>query len=195
MKKAVFLSGIFLLVLVAAPRASQAQAKVKVDIKRIEVDVLPTPQYAHDGKDKSYDVRNWVEIEVEFEAEGRTENDFVDDLKFTYYVMMNDKETMFVEDLIHMNVKLGEKTYSVVYLSPTTTEKLLGREASSAGVVAGVAIEVRLQGALIGGDATISSKTKWWNEKPQTRGILRKKSETPFAPLWWDRFADVKSGE
>ncbi len=193
--KNAFVTVVFLAVCAAVfvPRTTHAQVQVKVDIDNIEVALQSTPQFNYAGDTKKLPkAREWVEIEVEFKPEGRSENNYVDGLEFNYYVMMSDKKTMYVGKVTHVNVELGETSFSSMYLSPATLEKLMGREATSDNVVEAVAIEVRHQGALVGGDATEAKTSRWWQTQAQTGNMLLQKSETPFAPLWSDRYAEVQ---
>lgn len=176
-----------------APVGARAQ-QVKVDVKNINVETMPTPAFAYDGKSKKLpQAQEWVEVEVEFEVKGTFEDGFVPELEFTYYVVIDDPaKTMLVERVTHVNIRQDGEMYSNVFVSPTAIEKLTGSPATSANVVAGVAVEVRFQGALIGGDTTQKSGGNWWQTRPQTAGQLLKKSDTPFAILWTDRYAEIK---
>lgn len=189
----VILSCVVGMMLFLVPDRAMAQDQVKVDVDDIKIDLVNTPEYNYAGDTKKLPKsKEWVEVEVEFKVEGKTENDVAEALEFTYYVMMGDKETMLTEKITHVNVPLDEDIYSVMYISPTTIQKMFGKEVSVSGAVAGVAIEVRHNGALVGGDATVDPSSRWWQSKTQTPGMLRRKSDTPFAPLWWDRYADVE---
>ena len=177
-----------------APVEAVAQ-QVKVDVKDINVETMQTPQFAYDGESKKLpSAKEWVEIEVEFEAEGTFKDGFVPELEFTFYVVMDDEaKTMLVERVTYVNILQKEEIFANVFVSPTTVMKLTGSEATSSSVVAGVAVEIRFQGALVGGDTTQKSGGSWWQTRPQTAGMLLRKSRTPFAILWTDRYAEIKS--
>jgi hypothetical protein len=177
---------------VFAPRQALAQDQVKVEVEDISIEIIDTPEYSTSESKKLPKKREWVEIEVIFKPEGRTESGMVDKLEFSYFIMLGDEKTMLNEKINHVNLLLDESTASVVYVAPSTIFSLFGREASASKAVAAVAVEVRYNGALVGGDATLKPETRWWQTKTQTPGLLLKKSETPFAPLWWDRYADIE---
>ncbi len=179
---------------VMAPVEAKAQ-QIKVDIKDVNVETMPTPQFAYQGESKRLpSAREWIEVEVEFEVESANRDQkYVDDVEFTYYVVMNDdKNTMLVERVTHINVPVKSEIFSNVFVSPSTIVNLTGSEASSASVVQAVAVEVRFQGALVGGEATDKASTKWWQTMARTEGLLLPKNETPFAILWTDRYAEIK---
>jgi len=179
--------------------ADQSVAQNRVQIKNveiadIEIDTQQTPELTYSGPKLKKTPRNrdWIEIDVEFEVEGKSENKYVDELLFKYYLVLDDKKkTMVTADVIHVNVPLDEKIYSSVYLSPSTLEKLLRKKNFSKNDIKGYAVEVIYRGKTMGGDASNKS-SKWWESREQTTGLLLPKSRTPFAPLWWDRYAEEK---
>ena len=178
-----------------------ADAQVQVQIKSIKVDkpdltMLKTPDFnANTGKIKETPRRReWLELEVKFEVEGKSANDYVDNLLFKYYIVLDDdKKTMVTADVTHVNIPIGEEMYSSVYLSPSSLDKLVGKKKGSERSVEGYAVEILHLGQSYGGTAKPSSPTRWWQARPATQGLLLSKDKTPYAPLRWDRFAEVKS--
>ncbi|MEM7144960.1 MAG: Amuc_1102 family pilus-like protein [Verrucomicrobiota bacterium] len=186
------LVGVVGVVAMFARSEAMAQDQVKVEVEDISIEIVETPEYSTSESKKLPKKQEWVEIEVIFQPEGRTESGIVENLEFSYYVMLGDEKTMLYEKINHVNMLLDEATASVVYIAPSTILGLFGREASASKAVAAVAVEIRHNGALVGGDATLEPSSRWWQTKTQTPGKLKKKSDTPFAPLWWDRYADVE---
>ena len=68
--------------------------KVPVVVPLIKGGFLTKPRYSW--------LSRRCRIEVEFKVEGRAENDLVDELQFTYYVMMADRKTMLVGEVTHV---------------------------------------------------------------------------------------------
>ena len=184
-----------IMALVIAPDVAQAQA-IKVDIKDVNVETMPTPQFSYDGETKKLpSAREWVEIEVEFEAESEDRNaEFIDDIEFTYYVALTGKEggVMLVQEVVHVNVPVKSEIFSNVFISPATIQKITGSEANSASIVGAVAVEVRYKGAPVAREVTDKESTNWWQTMQRTEGMLLSKRETPFAILWTDRYAEEK---
>ena len=78
----------------------------------------------------------------------------------------------------------------------TQTSKVDARGERDGGfihVVGGEEGDVRIGGQLLAGDATKSPSSRWWNTMPQATGLVLGKDKTPFAPLWWDRYSEMKS--
>ena len=150
-----------------APSQALAQDQVKVEVEDITIEIIDTPEYSTSESKKLPKKREWVEIEVIFKPEGRTESGIVDKLEFSYFIMLGDETTMLHEKINHVNMLLDETTASVVYVAPSTIFSLFGREASASKAVAAVAVEVRFNGALVGGDATLKPETRWWQTKTQ----------------------------
>jgi len=189
------LSLMFLVLSLSSELFAQNRIQIEnVDVSDVEIDLQQTPELTYSGPKLKKTPRNreWVEVDVEFEVEGKSENKYVDELLFKYYVVLDDKKkTMLVTDVTHVNIPLDEKIYSSVYISPATLEKLLAKKNFSKNDVRGFAVEVIHRGKAVGGEA--SKKTsRWWESREQTRGLLLPKSRTPFAPLWWDRYAEEK---
>lgn len=173
-----------------------AQVQISaVEVDDVEVTMLKTPKFdVNTGKIKETPRRReWLELEVEFSVEGKSPTDYVDNLLFKYYIVLDDeKKTMVIADVTHVNVPLGEKIYSSVYISPSSLDKLLGKEKGKEGSVEGYAVEILHLGQSFGGRAKPSSPGRWWQARPATSGLLVSKEKTPFAPLWWDRFAEIQ---
>ena len=39
----------------------------------------------------------------------------------------------------------------------------------------------------------VRAAAQWYNTTPALPGMVLKKSETPFAPLYWDRYEEIKA--
>ncbi|MFT4547248.1 MAG: hypothetical protein ACI8XO_003667 [Verrucomicrobiales bacterium] len=170
--------------------------KVTVAGTKIIVGTPKTPRFSVQGTDsKRDDQKTWVEVEVEFKADQQGKEDFIDALEFRYYITIKPKEgdrQVFTLTLNHINIPKGETVYSVAYISPTTIAKIIGKDATVSKSNIDVAVEIRSSGSVVGGDATKSPKTSWWTKMPQQDGMVLNKTQTPFAPLWWDRYAEVQ---
>lgn len=169
-----------------------------VKVKDIAIEVQTTPQITADlVKEKRIDrPREWFEIEVEFEADvrGAKKNAVLNELTFRYYVGFvdqNRKPVVLSGDCTHVNVLLGEKTYSAMYITPSLIGKLTGdyRKASDSSIVAS-GVEVYYNGVLVGGK---SDKGKFWEGKAITQNSILSRDKTPFGMLWIDRYPEIKT--
>ena len=188
------LLGVFLMA--SSVVAQQGQPAVKV--KKIEVELQPTPLFEAGGGVKSKKVprqKSWLEVEVEFEVKAGNKEGVVDNLQFRYYVAIKGKEgtRMLMGDVTHVNMLEGDKLYSATYVSPTTLGKVTGKYRDfQKSAINAVAVEVSYNGRVIATEST-GGKGRWWEGLSAEQGVLSKE-KTPFALLWIDRYADVKEG-
>tara|TARA_R110000850_G_scaffold242043_3_gene366687 strand:- start:627 stop:1235 length:609 start_codon:yes stop_codon:yes gene_type:complete len=168
-----------------------------VKIRSTTVEVQKTPNFnAADVKSKSVpSPREWLELEVEFEVNGPSD-EVVSDLLFRYYIAIADQNgstRVLTGDVKHVNVFMGDKSYSAVYVSPSRLGEITGdfRRFQKSSIKA-VGVEVIYNGVMVGLDSTMSgSSQQFWKAgtvSPEP-GVLGK-AETPFALLWLDRYAD-----
>jgi hypothetical protein len=176
----------------------QLQLKVgDIDVDKIEVEVQKTPQFQGGGvKDKNIPYpRDWLELEVEFEVKG-PKDAVVKDMLFRYYVGFMDSKNQartLTGDVKHINVVVGEKYFSSVYVAPSTLGEITGDfRRFQASSVAAVGVEVIYNGVIIGGYSSKSGgAAKFWETTGTQPGVLSK-GDTPFALLWIDRYAEVE---
>lgn len=182
--------------------ASTAQAQQQplqlklgdVQVAKLAYDAQKTP-YFEAGSVKVKDVpnpRDWLELEAEFEVKGPRDA-VVKELLFRYYIGFKDQSGQSITltgDVKHINVLVGEKVFSAVYVAPNTLGELTGdfRRFQPTSVAA-VGLEVFYNGVMVGGES--STKSKFWEAIPAKPGILAK-AETPFALLWIDRYAEAE---
>ncbi len=184
------LSGLF-----AFAQTQQLQLQVgDVDVKKMEKQTQKTPTFQANGvKDKSIpNPRDWLEIEVEFQIDGPRDA-VVPELLFRYYIGFRDQNgnpRVLTGDVKHLNMLAGEEYYSAVYIAPNTLGEITGdfRRFQDSAVEA-MGVEVIYNGVIVGGKSTQSgSRAKFWQATGTQPGILSK-SDTPFALLWIDRYA------
>ncbi len=186
---------------VAALALPSLQAQQPLQLKMGDVKVgkpayeaQKTPNFqAGDVKSKNVpNPRDWLEIEIEFEVDG-PRNAVVKDLLFRYYVGFRDTTgapRVLTGDIKHINIVAKEKSFSVAYVAPSTLGEITGdfRRFQPSSVEA-VGVEVYYNGVIVGG--TSSSGGKFWESVSAQPGVLGK-TETPFALLWIDRYAEVE---
>lgn len=175
----------------------QIQLKVgDVEVGKMEYDAQKTPNFqAGDVKGKDVpNPRDWLELEVEFEVKG-AKDAVVKELLFRYYIGFKDQTgaaRILTGDVKHINIVPGDKSYSAVYVAPSTLGEITGDfRAFQPSAVQAVGVEVYYNGVIVGGKSSLSgSKAKFWEGGTQP-GVLSK-AETPFALLWIDRYAEVE---
>jgi hypothetical protein len=191
------------LALLSSFSISQAQqGPVKVDVGKIIVTTPFTPRLSTDGKENSKrdDQKVWLEVEVEFKADMKGDDDYLNTLSFDYFIYFNvaakdGQRKLYTTTVNHINVPKGEDMFSVVYVSPTSLGKIFGKDKRITSSDVWVAVEVKSNGALVGGDANEGKSKKWWQSQNVARvtDLLLNKNQTPFAPLWWDRYPEIEA--
>lgn len=200
MKKTLLLVPMLALGLHAQTHAQQAVQVTAVSVDKISFDTQPTPQFEA-GNVKSKNIpnpRDWVEIEVEFEAKTSERDAVVPELLFRYYVAVRDKSgqsKVLTGDVTHTNMVGGDKYYSAVYIAPMTIGRITGdfRRVQASSILA-VAVEVFHNGVSKGGKSEGGAAGRWWEGGLSVEQGVLGKEKTPFALLWIDRYAEVKSG-
>lgn len=185
--------------LLAFSPAAFAQT-VKVDKPKIGIEIQKTPRFSVQGPKEKRDTQKfWIEIEVEFKANqqgGDPNNEFIDEIEVKYFITVTPKNAkdrkVYTMTVNHGPILKDQTTYSVAYISPNNVAKIVGKDKTPGKADVDVAVEIRYQGQLVAGDSTKSPSSKWWNKMSQEEGMVLKKSETPFAPLWYDRYAEEK---
>ncbi len=190
-------AGVFSLALFSPSQAS-AQA-VRVEIDDVKIEDQKTPNYSVSGvTDKRWDPKTWLEFEIIFETKVKQSRaTAIDGLVAKFYLVLDntskEEQRTLIGETKMMSVPAGEKSATVLYLSPAAIEKMTGSKTGAKEKYWGV--EFLYNGVLVG---TKSSNGKeWWKDPrayPSASGILKKKSKTPFAPLWGDYHAS-ESGE
>jgi hypothetical protein len=126
-----------------------------------------------------------------------------DRLTIKWYVAVDNPDKAgtylkFSKEIEHVNIPLDEKVYCSVYLSPASIRRLTGSDRAGKGAVKAVGFEILVDGQVAAFDS--SSGGKWWSDPKAAAKFadsdvvpLLSKAETPFAQMWWDRYAEEKS--
>ncbi len=198
MKRLSILAAFLVFSSLISAHAQQVQVE-SVDVKSVKFDTQPTPQFEA-GNVKTKNIPNpkdWLEVEVEFEAKANQREAVIPEMLFRYYVAIEaaDGSTkLLTGDVNHVNVVSGEEYFSAVYISPMTLGTITGDfRRFQTGAVKAVAVEVFFNGVSKGGANEGGPSGRWWEQLQSQPGVLGRE-KTPFALLWIDRYADVKQG-
>lgn len=169
--------------------AWQAEAQVPigpgaVKLGKVQPEVIKTPEYnITGGPQKRSKVGQWLEVEVEFD----TKAEEIDELTFKYTIMFEKK--LLDGQVTHVNIPKGRDHYSVVYVAPRSLEKLSGGKPLTAGSIENAWVVVEKQGQVLD---QASFRPGPIPNLPHIPGIVLNKSETPFQPLFFDRYEAIK---
>ncbi len=128
----------------------------------------------------------WLEVEVEFLAQP----ELTDELTFKYFIWIGDK--VLSGEVTHVDIFKGRDLVSVAYVSPYTLLKLSGAKGVSLTAVQNVAVQIFNKGQQVDGLSWKPGKPDWWTAIPPLPGLVLNKDQTPFAPLYWDRYVAIK---
>ena len=159
-------------------------------ISKISRNLITTPQFTYTGA-QQYQANQrdrWLEVEVDFSSAP----EFTDELTFKYFILINGK--LLTGEVTHTNIAAGRDNRSVMYVSPKTLARLMGGRPVAPNSVQNVAVQIVQQGAVKHElSAERAPQPNWYTTMPQVAGLVLNKNETPFAPLYWDRYEQIKT--
>ncbi len=172
----------------ASPTQAQTAAAGSFAITKITKNLITAPQFTYTGA-QQYPANQremWLEVEVEFTSTA----DFADDVTFRYFVAVNGK--ILTGEVTHMNVMRGKGNHSVMYAPPRALERFNANRPVTANAIQNIAVQIVQQGAVKDEASFARAAAKWYAALPQVPGLLLNKDDTPFAPLYWDRYEQIK---
>ncbi len=183
--------------------------KNKIKAKDPSFDDLFSPEIAT-GNSKKFRPKKWLEVEVELEVEKmrkEPKDKFLDELKVNWYVVVKGvgekgrKNYMIKKTVTYVNFPTDEAAFASVYLSPKTLQRITGKKGAGKRALEAIGGEIEYEGKMVG-YFSYGKKAGWWrnervkkNVEVTTKFPLLDKSQTPFAALWYDRYAEVKALE
>jgi hypothetical protein len=180
-----------LLVLFLTPLRVHAQARGPSDfqITKITKNLISTPQFAYTGAEQHQTNQRdrWLEVEAEFAAAPP----WTDELTFRYYILFNGK--LLTGEVTHTNISAGRNNRSVVYVSPRTLARFGDNRPFTVNSFQNIAVQIVQQGVMKDELSLTRSPAQWFATIPQISGFVLNKNETPFAPLYWDRYEQINT--
>ena len=187
---------------VAAIAMPQAGAQAyKVELEEPQFEDFPSPEIGG-GKSKAFKPKDWLEIEAAMKVQMAPEpkSQTADRILVKWYVAVENPDKpgtyfLLTKDITHVNVPLNEEIFSSVYLSPASVRRLTGSDRAGKRSVYSVGVEVLVNGQKVAEQST-KMKPGWWNaasdkiSRTDTVPLLNK-SESAFAHMWWDRYAEI----
>ncbi|MFN2476921.1 MAG: Amuc_1102 family pilus-like protein [Chthoniobacterales bacterium] len=177
--------------LLFGPVAGYAQGRAAADfvLTKITKNLVTMPQFTYSGGEQ-FPVNQrdrWLEVEAEFSAAP----EFTDDLTFKYFILISGK--LLTGEVTHTNVAAGRENHSVMYVSPRTLMRLLGNRPVAPNAIQNIAVQIVERGAVKSELSLERAAPQWFAASPQVGGFVLNKNETPFAPLYWDRYEQIKA--
>jgi hypothetical protein len=154
-----------------------------VKLGKVDPEAIKSPEYQIvGGPQRRSKTGTWLEIEVAYE----TKLEEIDELTFTYYALVAGK--LLKGAVTYVSIPKGREHYAVMYVAPRMLEKLTAGKPFGPADIQNVWVSVDHQGQIIDQAAV---KAMALVNLPQLTGLLNK-NETPFAPLFYDRYEAIK---
>jgi hypothetical protein len=155
-----------------------------VKLGKVAPAVVKTPEFnLTSGPQKRSKTADWLEVEVDFS----TIPEVIDELTFKYTILVEKK--LLDGEVTHVNIPKDKEHYSVMYVSPRALARLTGGKPLSGGSIENVWIEVSKSGQVLD---RASFKPGAMPNLPHLTGMVLNKDETPFAPLFYDRYEAIR---
>jgi hypothetical protein len=188
MKRTILISAIILSAIVTTVKA-QPRTAADFQLLKINTNFISSPQFTYSGAGQfQADQRErWLEVEATFAAAP----EFTDELTLKYFILFNGR--LLTGEVTHVNIPAGRDNRSVMYVTPKTLQRLmLGRTVTN-NAVQNTAVQLMQQGALKDELSAQRAAPQWYATLPQVVGLVLNKNETPFMPLYWDRYCQIKT--
>jgi hypothetical protein len=177
------------LALVGAGFAQSPVGPGSVKLGKVSPSVVKTPEYQIvGGENKRFRNREWLELEVEY----ATQPEEIDELTFKYTVLLEGNHLLDGE-VTYVNIPKDREHYAVMYIPPRALEKITGGKPLSPASIVNVWVEVTHSGQALDKPASFKpSPALNAINLPHTTGLILTKDQTPFAPLYYDRYEAQK---
>ncbi len=184
MKTFLFLVGLLL------PLGAFAQGQ-EFQLTKINRALISAPDFSYTGAQQyTTDQRDrWLEVEAEFTAGP----EWTDELTVRYYILIGGK--LLTGEVTHVNIPKGRDRRSVVYVAPRTLARIMDNKPLPPNAIQNIAVELVQQGAVKAQGSLDRAAPNWYSSLTQVPGFVLNKSQTPFAPLYWNRYEQIKAGE
>ncbi|RYD69512.1 MAG: hypothetical protein EOP84_28335 [Verrucomicrobiaceae bacterium] len=155
----------------------------EVEIDKPDTALVNTPEFQiTGGQNKRFEIKKWLEIEWPYSTKGA----MVDELTFTVNIQIGGK--ILPGTVSYTKIPEG-KHFGVLYVAPRTLESIVGRTVTANAIENVWITAANSQGVAV---ALFPKRQTQVPNLPRQEGLLLKKPETPFAPLYWDRYEALK---
>ena len=158
-------------------------------LTKITKNLITVPEYAYTGaqQHRTNQADRWLEVEVEFSAAP----EITDELTLKYFILLNGK--LLAGEVTHAGVMAGKENRSVMYVSPKGIARCMGNQPVNLNSVQNITVQIAQKGAVKDELNLARAPAQWYSKIPPLTGLVLNKNETPFAPLYWDRYEQIKT--
>ena len=158
-------------------------------INAINVSTPKTPEYntqAGDATTKKYTLGSWLEMEVDFLSTAPAA-----EVTLHYSVLIAGR--MLVGDQTLVDVPAGRNLFTIAFVAPKTLATLLRGQPLTPTAIQNIDVQILRPGVSQPlANKMLRDGPAFYTTMQQVPGFVLNKSQTPFAPLWYDRYETVK---
>ncbi len=157
-------------------------------VTKITRNLIASPEFNYSGAEtyRTNSRDRWLEVEVEFSSA----LEFTEELTLKYFILLNGK--LLTGEVTHVNILGGKELRSVLYVPPRAVARVMANRPLTANAVENVAVQIVQQGIVKDEQNLTRSRPQWYSGLTAVTGLTLNKNETPFAPLYWDRYEQIK---
>jgi hypothetical protein len=168
---------------------AQGRGGAEFQITKINRNLIASPQFTYSGA-QQYNTNQrdrWLEVEAEFTATP----EWTDELTFRYFILVNGK--LLTGEVTHVNIAAGRDNRSVMYVSSRALSRIMGGRTLTNASLQNIGVQIVQQGAARSELSLDRAAPGWFEAMPKIAGMVLNKNETPFAPLYWDRYEQIRT--
>lgn len=157
-------------------------------VTKITRNLIASPEFNYSGAEtyRTNSRDRWLEVEAEFSSALQ----LTDELTLKYFILVNGQ--LLTGEVTHVNILGGKELRSVLYVPPKAIARIMGNRPLTANAVENVAVQIVQQGVIKDEQSLARSRPQWYSGLTPVTGLTLNKNETPFAPLYWDRYEQIK---
>lgn len=157
-------------------------------LTKITRNLISSPEFNYSGAEtyRSNSRDRWLEIEAVFSSAP----EFTEELTLKYFIFLNGK--LLTGEVTHVNILGGKELRSVIYVPPRALAHIMGNRPLTANAVENIAVQIVQAGTVMDEQSLTRARPRWYGGLPAVAGLTLNKNETPFAPLYWDRYEQIK---
>jgi hypothetical protein len=180
---------IALLFCLAFAAIAQTRLPNEFQLTRITENLITAPDYSYSGAEqfRTEGRALWLEVEAEFVSLP----EFTNELTFKYFILINGK--LLTGEVTHLNIPAGRENHSVMYVPPVALARVNNNRPVAPNSVQNIAVQLVQSGAMKSERSLMRAPAQWYNSVQGIAGFVLNKNETPFAPLYWERYLRIKS--
>lgn len=191
-----FLPAVLLAVLFLSGADTARAGRLRVALDKIRVYDRNTPKYQDTSDPRAGSKYSWLQIMVEYSADGGRDG-WIDEVTLEWHVLLQGRRLILLHKTVsYIDVESG-KHRAVVYVRPAIIRRYGKSERMSKRDIK-VYVLARVNGAASGYlfYPRERVRSKWWEARPPQvmlrPGELMSRDETPFSPLDYDYYEQLK---